>query len=43
MSALALQGDEGRAALAELSRTHPDEKTRGLAVLLLGGDPHGRH
>jgi hypothetical protein len=43
MGALALAGAEGQTALAELSQSHPDERTRQLALLLLGHDPRGRH
>jgi hypothetical protein len=39
LGALAFAGSEGQAALLELSHTHPDEPTRGLARLLLGLDP----
>ena len=39
LGALAFAGPEGEAALLELAHTHPDEKTRGLARLLLGLDP----
>jgi hypothetical protein len=41
LAALAYAGRPGRAALLELSRTHPDEQTRGLALLMLGRDPRG--
>jgi hypothetical protein len=39
LGALAFAGPEGQAALLELSHTHPDARTRGLARLLLGLDP----
>jgi HEAT repeat protein len=39
LGALAFAGPEGQAALLELSHTHPDEATRGLARMLLGLDP----
>jgi HEAT repeats len=39
LGALAFGGPEGQAALIELSLSHPDEKARGLAKLLLGQDP----
>lgn len=39
LGALAFGGPEGQAALIELSLSHPDEKTRGLAKMLLGQDP----
>jgi hypothetical protein len=40
LAALAYAGPQGRATLLELSRSHPDESTRGLA-LMLGKDPRG--
>lgn len=42
LGALAFAGPEGQAALLELSHTHPNAETRGLARLLLGLDPKQR-
>ena len=39
MAALAYAGPEGQQVLMELSRSHPDESTRGLALFFLGKDP----
>ena len=39
LAALSYAGAEGQAALLELAHTHPDEKARGLARMLLGLDP----
>ena len=39
MAALAYAGPDGQEALTELSRSHPDEPTRRLALLMLGKDP----
>lgn len=39
LGALAFAGAEGQAALLELSHTHPNAETRGLARMLLGLDP----
>ncbi|MDJ0869444.1 MAG: HEAT repeat domain-containing protein [Myxococcota bacterium] len=43
MAALGLAGPAGRTALLELSREHPDERTRALARLMLGRDPVAHH
>lgn len=42
LGALAFAGPEGQATLLELSHTHPNADTRGLARLLLGLDPKKR-
>jgi HEAT repeat protein len=39
LGALAFAGPEGQAVLIELSQTHPNAATRGLAKLMLGMDP----
>lgn len=39
MAALAYAGPEGQEVLMELSRSHPDEPTRRLALFFLGKDP----
>lgn len=42
LGALAFAGAEGQAALLEISHTHPNAETRGLARMLLGLDPKKR-